>query len=132
MRAHRLASILGCGLLCCSLLVACGGDKAGANGAQGEDGLPKPAAAGGSVTGMPSPGVAGTRPAAAVEQPAIVELPEPVDAGDVATLDPAAPPLPIEGAPVAAPESTMPVDPGTSPAAPAEAAEVRAQDDQQQ
>ena len=50
-------------LLCCALLAACGDDKPAATGAAGEDLLPKPAAAGKSVTGMPDPGVARARPA---------------------------------------------------------------------
>ena len=36
MHAHRFAL-----LLCCTLLVACGGDKAGTQGTAGDDGLPK-------------------------------------------------------------------------------------------
>lgn len=107
MHAHRIAL-----LLCCSLLAACGGDKAGTAGATGEDGLPKPAAASGSVTGMPDPGVAGRRPrASATQPPDMVELPEPVDAGDIAPVDPATQPMPIEGPPVTLAESTMPEDP---------------------
>ena len=43
MHAYRFAF-----LLCCGLIAACGGDKTAANGAQGDDGLPKPAAASGS------------------------------------------------------------------------------------
>jgi hypothetical protein len=126
MHAYRLAL-----LMSCCLLAACGGDKAGTDGAQGEDGLPKPAAAGGSVTGMPNPGVAEARPAAsAAQQPDIVEFPEPVDAGDVAPADPAEAPAAI-GNPVSLPESTMPVDPNAPPAPPAEATEVRVQDDKQ-
>lgn len=129
----RIASFLGCSLLSCCLLAACGGDKAGANGAQGEDGLPKPAAAGGSVTGMPNPGVADARPAeASVQTPDIVELPEPVDAGEVAPVDPAAPTMPIDGPPATVPETAMPVDPNAPPAPPAEATEVRVQDGKQQ
>jgi hypothetical protein len=119
MHPHRIAL-----LLCCTLLVACGGDKAGTQGAAGEDGLPKPAAASGSVTGMPNPGVAGTRPAAsAAQQPEIVELPAPLEGGEIAPVDPASQPMPIEGPPVTLPESTMSEDPNAPPPPPvAEAA----------
>lgn len=128
MPAYRFAF-----LLSCCLLTACGGDKAGAQAAQGEDGLPKPATAGGSVTGMPNPGVADSRPApASAQAPDIVELPEPVDDVEIAPVDPATPPMPIEGPPLAVPESTMPVDPSAPPAQPAEATERRAQDESQQ
>ena len=85
MHAYRFAL-----LFSCCLLAACGGDKAGANGAQGDDGLPKPAAAAGSVTGMPDPGVAESRPAVSVAQaPDSVELPDDVAMG---TSRPSIPP----------------------------------------
>lgn len=119
MHAHRIAL-----LLCCSLLVACGGDKASATGAAGEDSLPKPATVGGSVTGMPNPGVPDARPAATPAQPPdMVELPEPVDVGEVAPLDSASQPMPIEGPPLLLPEPMMPEDPNAPPpASPEEAA----------
>ena len=119
MHPHRIAL-----LFCCTLLVACGGDKAGTNAATGEDGLPKPAAASGSVTGMPNPGVPGTRPAANAAQPAdTVELPAPLEDGEIAPVDPASQPMPIEGPPVTLPESTMSEDPNAPPPPPvAEAA----------
>ena len=108
-------------LLCCTLLAACGGDKTGTKAAVGEDGLPTPAAASGSVTGMPDPGVAGTRPAARpAQQPDIVELPEPIDAGDIAPADPANHPPPLKGPPVLLPEPTMPEDPNAPPPEPLE------------
>lgn len=111
MHPHRIAL-----LLCCTLLIACGGDKTGTDGATGGDGLPKPAAAGGSVTGMPNPGVAGKRPAASAAQPAdAAELPAPLEDGEGAPLDPATQPMPIEGAPVTLPESTMSEDPNAPP-----------------
>ena len=76
---HRIAF-----LLCFGLLAACGGDKTGAAGAGAEDGLPKPAATTGSVTGMPDPGVAYRRPVASTTGMAdIVELPEALDSGDM-------------------------------------------------
>ena len=107
MHPHRFAL-----LLCCSLLVACGGDKAGTQGAAGDDGLPKPAAPGGSVTGMPNPGVAGPRPAATAVQPADTEeLPLPLEDAEIPPVDPATQPMPIEGTPVELPESTLSEDP---------------------
>lgn len=126
MHKHHLAL-----LLSCCMLAACGGDKTGADGAQGEDGLPKPAAAAGSVTGMPNPGVAEARPAArATQQPDIVEFPELVDGSEVAPADPGTPAMPIEGQPL--PEPTMPADPNAPPAPPAEEATNRVQDNGQQ
>ena len=129
MRLHHYAFLIGC-----ALLAACGGDKAGSNGAQGEDGLPKPAAAGQSVTGMPDPGVPNARPAAAsVQAPDVIELPEPVAGADVEpTLDPAAPSMPIEGPPIPMPEPAMPTDPNAPPPEPAEEAASRTQDDARQ
>ena len=118
MHRHRIAL-----LLCCTLLVACGGDKAGTQGAAGEDGLPKPAAASGSVTGMPNPGVADTRPVArAAQQPDMVELPAPLDDGEIAPVDPATQPMPIEGPPVPLPDATMSEDPNAPPPPPVEEA----------
>lgn len=118
MHPHRIAL-----LLCCTLLAACGGEKAGTAGAAGEDGLPKPAAASGSVTGMPDPGIAGRRPrASATQQPDMVELPEPVDAGDIAPVAPATEPMPIEGPPVMLPEPAMSADPNAPPPPPVEEA----------
>ena len=80
MRTHRIASSWGCALLCGFLLAACGGDKPAATGEQGEELLPKPAAAGRSVTGMPDPGVASAQPIA--QAPDIIELPDEADVGD--------------------------------------------------
>jgi hypothetical protein len=114
MHPHRFAL-----LLCCSLLVACGGDKAGTQGAAGDDGLPKPAAPGGSVTGMPNPGVAGTRPAASVVESAeTAELPVPLEEGAVPPVDPTTQPVPIEGTPVELPEATLSEDPNAPPLPP--------------
>jgi hypothetical protein len=118
MHAHRFAL-----LLCCTLLVACGGDKAGTQGTAGDDGLPKPAAPGGSVTGMPNPGVAGTRPAASVVQAEdTADLPAPLEDSEIAPVDPASQPMPIEGLPATLPESTMSEDPNAPPPPPAEEA----------
>ena len=81
MRAHRIAASRGWALLCAVLLAACGGDKPAAESAQGEEVLPKPAAAGRSVTGMPDPGVASAQPT--VQAPDIIELPGEVETGDL-------------------------------------------------
>ena len=57
-------------LLACFLLAACGGDKTATGGsATGDDGLPKPAGAAGSVTGMPNPGASTPDPG----QPGAIE-----------------------------------------------------------
>lgn len=88
MRLHRIVFAWAGALLCCSLVAGCGGgDKPAAEGAQGEEVLPKPAAAGRSVTGMPDPGVASPLPDATLpataQAPDIIELPEEVAPGDV-------------------------------------------------
>lgn len=128
MHVRRLTSFLASGVLGCSLLAGCGGEKAGATGAQADDGLPKPAAASGSVTGMPNPGIADPRPApAAARRPDIVEYPDPVDGSDVAPADPGASPVPVEGPPVMLPAPPMPEDPNAPPPPP-EQAESRVQD----
>lgn len=116
MRALRIAFLSGC-----ALLAACGGDKAAANGAQGEEVLPKPAAAGRSVTGMPDPGVASARPAPNEDEATdIVELPEDADAVDPASSDDAGDAG--EDAPVEAPQQPLAEPPATQqpvePAAP--------------
>lgn len=83
MRVHHFVF-----LLCCTLLAACGDDKPGAAGAQGADVLPKPAAPGQSVTGMPDPGVANPRyEPVVVEEPEIVELPEDPEPVETAQAD---------------------------------------------
>lgn len=119
-------------LLCCGLLAACGGDKTGADRAEGEDGLPKPAATTGSVTGMPDPGVAGRRPAARPTEAAeAVALPEPVAAGDLPPTDSPLLPQPTDGAPLPEPLATPPEDPNAPPAAPPAQTEGRVPADAQ-
>lgn len=115
-QASRFAALLGC-----CLLAACGGDdKAGTANAAGEDGLPRPAAASGSVTGMPNPGVADARPAPRNEPRLdIVELPEPLEPGEIPAPDPAMPPQPIID-PVTLPAPPMPEDPAAPPPPPAQ------------
>ncbi len=64
MLALRIATSLGSLLLGCTLFTACNNPKTtGSTQATGEDSLPAPAAQGGSVTGMPDPGVATPQPA---------------------------------------------------------------------
>ncbi len=64
-----------------SMLVACGGEKAGAeSSAQVDVALPKPGAVTGSVTGMPNPGIA-SAPRAVMQAPALIELPDQIEAG---------------------------------------------------
>ena len=113
MRMHRFVIVFAC-----ALLAACGADKTAANGAQGEDVLPKPATAGRSVTGMPDPGTPGVQPMPATEQaPDIEELPDDIGDDDtVATDDPALqePALPTD----AAPDVQMPPETGDATTAP--------------
>ncbi len=56
----------------CLLLAACGGDKTASPAQQrGEESLPKPEVASGSVTGMPNPGSPSTQPAPVAVLPEI-------------------------------------------------------------
>ena len=118
---HRLFVLL----FTSTLLVACGGDKAGAaSGATGDNGLPKPGAVSGSVTGMPNPGTASAPPPLARE-PDMVELPGEADAGDLAAGDDALQPM-VDGAQPAVvfdqPEPGVPIDLPPADAAPVDAA----------
>lgn len=72
MRHHLLA------MLCaCSMLAACGSSETARPQQQsGDEALPQPVAAGGSVTGMPNPGAPSVRPLPAAD-PAVYG----VDAG---------------------------------------------------
>lgn len=127
MHAHRFALLFSC----CLLAAACSGDKAGANGAQGDDGLPKPAAAGGSVTGMPDPGVAKARPAVSVSRaqaPDSVDHADDVALDDIAPVDPAiAQPVPVEPPPLTLPEPPMSQDPDAPVSSPADNPQTEAQ-----
>lgn len=77
-------------LIAASLLGGCGGEDAATAGAhQGEDGLPRPGAANGSVTGMPNPGSARAPRQA---DPALPASPE-----AFATIAPAEAPLDAPG-----------------------------------
>ena len=107
-------------LLCCALLAACGDDKPAATGAAGEDLLPKPAAAGNSVTGMPDPGVARARPAPVeVNATETSALPEEGDAMTAASTDATDPQLPVEPLPQALAEPAAPTQAPAPVAAPA-------------
>ena len=104
----------------CLLLAGCGKDAAkGASGAAGEDGLPTPDAAGGSVTGMPNPGESTPTPGQPVDLPPddVLELPADIVPSDGEM------PTDVDGVPqTAIPEppepETMPMPP-TDSAAPA-------------
>lgn len=68
------------GALATLLLAGCGKDTApGTSGAVGEDGLPKPDAVSGSVTGMPNPGESTPNPGQPVAPP--IDTVEPVAPG---------------------------------------------------
>ena len=122
MHTMRLALLLGL-----SALAACGGDKQATTATATEDGLPKPAAAGQSVTGMPDPGVPNAQRAPIPAQaPEIVGIPEetlaeavepaePVllPAPEIATADPAQAPgeLPLAPAPLPEADAAPAVEP---------------------
>ena len=119
MRHHPLA------ILCvCLMLAACGTDKTTAPTQQtGEEGLPQPDAAGGSVTGMPNPGTPSVLPPPTEDEDVAI------DNGDasVATEDgsvidsnlPVAPPtLTVEGTLGKLPADSMPVMPAHPPLPP--------------
>ncbi len=114
MQRHPLA------LLCtCLLLAACGGDKTASNGAQrGEENLPKPDAASGSVTGMPNPGAPSAQPASLPRPPADDEITG-VDNGDGSPFDPNPPVDPpaidSNGDIAIPPPDTMPTMPAPTP-----------------
>ena len=98
------------------LLAGCGKDAApGTSGAAGEDGLPKPDAVTGSVTGMPNPGESTPSPGQPVDVPPedLHEMPAdivPVDGGIPADIQQ----IPEGGTP------EMPASP-TTPAPPLDA-----------
>ena len=130
MLALRIATSLGSLLLGCTLLTACNNPKTtGSTQATGEDSLPAPAAQGGSVTGMPDPGVARARPAPveviATETSALPEEGDAMTAASTDGTDPQLPPEPLPQAlaePAAQAQAPAPVaapapDPGTPPPA---------------
>lgn len=123
MRTTRLSIAAALAAL---LLAGCGKDAApGTSGAAGEDGLPKPDAVSGSVTGMPNPGESTPNPGQPVDVPAVEdletgdaeapvdgELPAEVDGMQTATPEPPQP----ESMPMPPPESATPAN-GGAPAA---------------
>lgn len=97
------------------LLAGCGKDAApGSTGAVGEDGLPKPDAVSGSVTGMPNPGESTPNPGQPVDAP-VVDDPEATD-----TIVPIDGETQVEGSGIIA--TPEPPEPETMPMPPAESA----------
>ena len=107
----------------CLLLAGCGKDAAtGTSGATGEDGLPKPDAVSGSVTGMPNPGESTPNPGQPVDVPPVDELDVPADivpvdgeaATDIDGMPQTATPEPPEPEtmPMPPPESAVPANGG--------------------
>ena len=105
------------------LLAGCGKDAApGTSGATGEDGLPKPDAVSGSVTGMPNPGESTPNPGQPVDVPPVDELDVPADivpvdgeaATDIDGMPQTATPEPPEPEtmPMPPPESAVPANGG--------------------
>lgn len=104
----------------CLLLAGCGKDTAtGTSGAGGEDGLPKPDAVSGSVTGMPNPGQSTPQPGQRIDTPPadIIETPDamvPIE-GEIA-VDPAT--IPQGGTPeLSEPAATESPPPDPAPPA---------------
>ena len=105
------------------LLAGCGkGAAPGTTGATGEDGLPKPDAVSGSVTGMPNPGESTPNPGQPVDVPPVDELDVPADivpvdgeaATDIDGMPQTATPEPPEPEtmPMPPPESAVPANGG--------------------
>ena len=116
MRLHLPASVL----CTCLLLVACGSDKSATPPtSSGDESLPQPDVAAGSVTGMPNPGTPVVVPPPADNLATDNEEPElaPVNPTDA---DPTLPRLPpnvtLEGRLGKPPPDTMPVMPAHPPA----------------
>ena len=106
------------------LLAGCGKDAApGTTGATGEDGLPKPDAVSGSVTGMPNPGESTPNPGQPVDVPPddILETP-----ADIVPIEGEIPPdiqhIPEGGSPEMPASPTTPA-PAQDPATPANASD---------
>ena len=112
----------------CLMLAGCGKDAApGASGAAGEDGLPKPDAVSGSVTGMPNPGESTPNPGQPVDLPPddVIEPPAdivpidgemPMDGEGMPQTAIPEPPEP-ESMPMPPPDSAVPAS-GTQPGNP--------------
>ena len=117
---HPTRLSIAAAMAACLLLAGCGKNAAtGTSGPAGEDGLPKPDAVSGSVTGMPNPGESTPNPGQPVDLPPddVVEPP-----ADIVPID-GEMPADVDGMPqTATPEppepETMPMPPSDS-AAPA-------------
>lgn len=111
---HRLNVLL----LTSTLLVACGGDTAPPGKSQsGEEGLPQPGAAAGSVTGMPNPGTRSVQPAPLPQRQA--EAAPELEGSDGTPFDPDLPSAPpvdgTQGEIGIPPPDTMPTMPAPVP-----------------
>ena len=116
MRHHSLA------ILCaCLMLAACGPDKTATPTQQvGEEGLPQPETAGGSVTGMPNPGTPSVQRQPAADPAVDVEDPgDGTEGGDAVNPGlPVAPPaMTADGTTAKPPADAMPAMPAPPPAA---------------
>ena len=75
---HPTRLSIAAAMAACLMLAGCGKDTApGASGAAGEEGLPKPDAVSGSVTGMPNPGESTPNPGQVVDVPPADDLETP-------------------------------------------------------
>ena len=114
---HQTRLSIATAMAACLLLASCGNDTAkDARSAAGEDGLPKPDAVSGSVTGMPNPGESTPNPGQPVDLPPddVVETPT-----DIAPIDGEIP-ANVDGMPqTAMPE---PPEPETMPMPPTDSA----------
>lgn len=112
MRQPTLPAAIFCA---CLMLAACSADKTATPQQQaGNESLPKPDAAGGSVTGMPNPGTPSVLPAPADNLATDNEDPD-IATEDSSAVDPnlpvAQPTTTIEGSPGTLPPDTMPTMP---------------------
>ena len=125
---HSTRFSIAAAMAACLMLAGCGKDAApGASGAAGEEGLPKPDAVSGSVTGMPNPGESTPNPGQPVDLPAddVIEPPAdivpidgemPMDGEGMPQTAIPEPPEP-ESMPMPPPDSAVPAS-GTQPGNP--------------
>lgn len=116
MRYHTLVPAVFCA---CLMLAACGADKTATPSQQtGEESLPRPDAAAGSVTGMPNPGTPSVLPPPADDLTTDNENPD-IAIEDASAVDPNLPVDPptitIDGTLGKPPADTMPVTPAHPP-----------------
>lgn len=101
----------------CLLVAACGKDAAkSADGATGEESLPRPDAASGSVTGMPNPGQSTPNPGQPVDLPPEDDLETPAD---IVPIDGE---MPVDGDGMPQTAMPEPPEPETMPMPPADSA----------